>query len=150
MKVSKETLDCWEANGWNLTCDPFGVHPEKGMAVQIQPKEDGSGGRFGFVNSSGLDGFGIRWDTADDTKLPHAMLRDSGSDPSIEYVGEAWRDIRLYQQNLRSSAPVPRIWRGDAMVRNYPDGLHIIFKSPPLIPNETLVHAVLTEKLGDK
>lgn len=68
-----------------LTACPFDCIPERGALVKVKD------GRKGHVNYSNWEGFGIRWEDADETQPPDALLREPFPTAKYECVGREFR-----------------------------------------------------------
>lgn len=80
--------------GWQ-TADPFSNPPRRGALVRVRD------GREGRVVYHGLDGYGLRWEDADESKPPEALLREPYATAQAECVG---REFKYAESESRSSA----------------------------------------------
>ena len=68
--------------------DPFDCPAPRGALVRVKD------GRDGFVVYHGLDGYGLRWDDADESKPPQALLREPYAGARAECVGREFLIVR--------------------------------------------------------
>lgn len=67
------------------SADPFVNPPARGALVEVRD------GRKGWVVYHGLDGYGLRWEDADESKPPQALLREPYATAQAECVGREFR-----------------------------------------------------------